>query len=177
MTLPLPLSPAPAGTLVSGSPEAHHPRVAAVPSSDVQQRAGVSAGRGETLRLTIPGPPVGKGRPRMTRRGHAFTPEKTRSGEDIVKRLARGAGFQPLAGRLAVRVHFYCDTVRGDVDNFVKLVTDALNGIAYEDDSQIDVITARREFDWERPRTELEIESISADVPKKPRKKSARGGR
>lgn len=32
--------------------------------------------------LTIPGPPHGKGRPRVTRRGHVFTPKKTREWQD-----------------------------------------------------------------------------------------------
>ena len=31
----------------------------------------------EILRFTVPGKPVGKARPRFTRRGFAYTPEKT----------------------------------------------------------------------------------------------------
>ena len=35
--------------------------------------------------LTIPGEPVGKGRPRFTKNGHSFTPEKTVNYENLVK--------------------------------------------------------------------------------------------
>jgi len=35
---------------------------------------------------------------------------------------------------------------RPDLDNIVKLVTDALNGVAYKDDSQITSIGARKVF-------------------------------
>ena len=37
------------------------------------------------MRFTIPGPPVGKGRPRMTKAGHTYTPEKTATYENLVK--------------------------------------------------------------------------------------------
>lgn len=35
--------------------------------------------------LTVFGQPVGKGRPRFTRLGHAYTPEKTKEYENLVR--------------------------------------------------------------------------------------------
>lgn len=35
--------------------------------------------------ISIPGAPKGKGRPRFTRKGHAYTPESTKDYEDLVK--------------------------------------------------------------------------------------------
>lgn len=120
-------------------------------------------------RLTIPGPPVGKGRPRHTASGHSFTPAKTRAAEERIRGLALAAGIRPMTGRLSLAVYFYCDTIRGDVDNMAKLASDALNGIAYNDDGCIDVIHAVRSFDWYNPRTEVTIKVLSVDPPKRPR--------
>lgn len=45
--------------------------------------------------VNIPGPPVPKGRPRFTRGGFAYTPDKTRKYEKLVASLAKTA----MAGR------------------------------------------------------------------------------
>ena len=34
--------------------------------------------------------------------------------------------------------------LRGDVDNYIKSVSDALNGVAYEDDRQIHKLSGRK---------------------------------
>jgi len=44
----------------------------------------------------------------------------------------------------------------GDLDNFIKCATDALNGVAYEDDSQIVELIGRKYYS-EEPRTEIII--------------------
>lgn len=44
-----------------------------------------------------------------------------------------------------------------DVDNFNKLVLDAMTGIVYEDDSQIVELTIRKGYDKENPRIEVDI--------------------
>lgn len=47
----------------------------------------------------------------------------------------------------------------GDLDNLVKLVKDALNGIAYDDDSQIVKVAAAKRWaaDGEQPHTAIQI--------------------
>ena len=47
-------------------------------------------------------------------------------------------------------------TVKPDVDNYVKAILDALNGVAFKDDSQIVVLYARKIYS-DNPRTEIEI--------------------
>jgi Holliday junction resolvase RusA-like endonuclease len=48
---------------------------------------------------------------------------------------------KPLEGEIAVSITLYFGTKRrADLDNFNKLSLDALTGIAYADDSQIDTI-------------------------------------
>ena len=44
-----------------------------------------------------------------------------------------------------------------DVDNFNKLVLDALSGIVYSDDVQVEELTIIKKFDLKNPRVEVEI--------------------
>lgn len=105
----------------------------------------------------IPGVPVAKGRPRMTKRGHAYTPQKTRDYEAWVRlcwlRTGQPMSLQPLQ----IRLEFYLPipksfskkqreaalagvllpTKKPDIDNLAKAVLDGLNGLAYQDDQQI----------------------------------------
>ena len=106
----------------------------------------------------IPGVPVGKGRPRFTKSGHAFTPEKTRAYEQLVrscyKKECKGV---KLSGAISVMIAAYFPPLKSDskrtwdqkesgkvlpvkkpdCDNIAKAVLDALNGLAYDDDAQI----------------------------------------
>lgn len=47
-------------------------------------------------------------------------------------------------------------TSKPDVDNLIKFVTDALNGIYWKDDSQVTQVTAAK-FYSDKPRTEITI--------------------
>jgi len=108
-------------------------------------------------RLVIPGPPVPKARAR-TVRGHSYTPARTAAAEKAIKALALAAGWTPLDGPVAVTLHFYVpDRRRRDIDNLTKLVLDALNGIAWHDDSQIRCLVARRSHTPDSPRTDVDV--------------------
>lgn len=88
--------------------------------------------------LVVPGKPVPCGRPRVSSGGHAYMPEATRKYERRVRRMASGVFGAPLQGKVRVRVLFVLpDRIRRDVDNLLKSVMDGLNGIAFEDDSQV----------------------------------------
>lgn len=101
--------------------------------------------------------PVPKGRPRFTRTGHAYTPKKTSHYEEQIRAiydLHRGPCFD---GPISVKLIFnmpipksftkkvkrqieegdFQHTKKPDIDNLAKAVLDALNGIAFNDDSQI----------------------------------------
>lgn len=63
----------------------------------------------------------------------------------------------PLQGPLAVTVDLYWpDRRKHDVDN-IKVLLDALSGIAWEDDGQIVDLRTRKHVDKERPRVEIEV--------------------
>lgn len=112
-----------------------------------------------TIRFVVEGEPRGKGRARITRHG-AYTPETTVMYENLIKieyqRQCQGKRFgdnQALAmevvavyaipasasktKRAAMLRGELRPTKKPDWDNIGKIVSDALNQIAYRDDSQI----------------------------------------
>lgn len=115
------------------------------------------------IRLTLDGDPIPKGRPRHGK-GHSFTPKRTRDAEQSIRDRVNLLDVKPYDGPVSVSLVFYCETRRRtDLDNLVKLVTDALNGIAYTDDHLIHRITASlyRRAIGETPRTEVRIEALA----------------
>lgn len=149
---------------------------------------------GASLSITIPGPPVPKGRPRVALRGGramAYTPGKTRRYEDLIRLEAGRAmeGRAMLAGPLSVEVRAFLaipkslnkakrqaalegalrPVTRPDCDNYAKTI-DALNGIAWQDDSQVVTLLVTKHYS-EHPRLEfaasemaVESEATSADL-------------
>jgi Holliday junction resolvase RusA-like endonuclease len=66
-----------------------------------------------------------------------------------------------LKGNLEVIIRLYFGTKRKcDWDNFHKLSCDALTGIVWEDDSQIQRATVEKYYDKKSPRIEIEIYDI-----------------
>lgn len=127
------------------------------------------------VKFFIPGLPVAKQRPKFAVRGgfaRAYTPAKTRDYENLVKSIAQKSILRPLEGPLCVDLVFYMPipkstpkgkclentphTKRPDADNLGKLVLDALNGVAWLDDSQVFEIHIKKLYS-ENPRTEVKI--------------------
>lgn len=119
------------------------------------------------VRFIIPGRISGKGRARATQIGgfvRLYTPSKTRAEEAMIATLGKAAvqraGGKKLEGALALDIVIVQQPpeswskkkrqqanwiVSGfDLDNAIKEISDALNGIAYEDDRQISKISAER---------------------------------
>lgn len=69
---------------------------------------------------------------------------------------------KPLEGDIGVAIEVFRPQKRGDLDNYFKGLFDALNGIGWNDDSQIKRITAERFEDKSNPRVEIEIQSLSS---------------
>ncbi len=102
---------------------------------------------------------------RATCRGRFPTTYMTREGKAIKEAYQWEAKSQwkgkPLTGSVKLSLTFFFKTKRcRDLDNQNKLVLDALSGIAYEDDSQIDVLCLFREYDASNPRIEVSIQEL-----------------
>lgn len=76
--------------------------------------------------------------------------------------LAKAAGLECLGGDVAVTIRVYRPRKSGDLDNRIKAVLDALQGVAYDNDGQIARLFAERHDDKHDPRVEVEIEEICA---------------
>lgn len=122
-----------------------------------------------SLSFTIPGNPVAKARPRVVRHGGrvmTYTPAQTRIYEDAVRVYARLAwrGKPPLRDT-AICMSILCTLEippswskkekaaaaygkphlgKPDWDNLGKIVSDALNGIIYADDSAVYEVTVTK---------------------------------
>jgi Holliday junction resolvase RusA-like endonuclease len=99
--------------------------------------------------FTVHGEPIPKSRPRAKAGQRPFTPQRVVVGEKNVRGAFEVAypdwEVIPRDVRLRVDVTFYRSTRHGvDTDNLLKLVTDALNRVAFADDEQISNIHAYR---------------------------------
>lgn len=64
----------------------------------------------------------------------------------------------PLATTLAVNILLYFgDRRRRDIDAYLKVLLDAMTGIVYEDDSQVEELHVFKMVDLENPRTEITV--------------------
>lgn len=115
-----------------------------------------------SVHFCVPGPPVGKARPRVNRNGHAYTPQKTKEYETLVRQSYESqigpikfVGKKPLEVLIeaefpipksaskkknAEMVETY-HTHKPDADNLAKSILDGLVGVAIEDDSCVSVLT------------------------------------
>ena len=115
---------------------------------------------------------VGKGRPRFsTRSGYprAYTPQKTVDYENLVRvaylERYKTMLFEKGALQMVIDAYFRVPaslsqakqqrwvllespTKKPDADNILKSIADALNGIAYKDDSQITEVLVRKHWSF-----------------------------
>lgn len=135
--------------------------------------------------FTVPGEPVAKGRPRLGKYGSTYTPAKTVEYENLVKLAYMGNPL--IQGYIMADIDLYFQipksvskvkrgkmeraeirpTKRPDCDNCIKAILDALNGIAYHDDSQVVEVRCRKLYS-EQPRAVVMLKSIGGDSDGEP---------
>lgn len=121
------------------------------------------------IRFVVQGEPVGKGRPKFVRAtGRTYTPEKTVVYENLVQLQyelqSNGVRFGTLPVGITIKACFappksaskkmrelmlenkIRPCKKPDADNIAKAVCDALNGIAYDDDSQIVELNVEKKY-------------------------------
>ena len=94
------------------------------------------------MRLTSPLPPSAN--TRYVNGSHIALSEAHRALRELCAFVCLAAGVRPTPVAVAVRIDFYRKRRLGDIDNRAKTILDGLNGIAYEDDKQVDWLLMRR---------------------------------
>lgn len=138
------------------------------------------------MKFVIEGRPQGKARARTfwnSRMGkmQSITPEQTKSYEDLIRWSYKAAGGTYLGkGQFTVAIRAIYEVpasypkkkreaalrgeirpcVKPDVDNITKVILDALNGVAYLDDSGVIAVTVEKEYGV-AARVEVEIEALT----------------
>ena len=122
-------------------------------------------------RIVIPGNPIPQPRHRISG-NRRYIPKKhlIHAYKQFIQLQAKKSIKEPMGSPIILNVTFYirqpktCNrtypTVRPDLDNYMKGVMDALNGILYYDDSQIIRIIATKQYSNE-PRTVINIHEIT----------------
>ena len=130
----------------------------------------------DVIEFTILGKPMGKQRARSTSFGKMYTPAPTVQYENLIKmtygELKRDM-IQEGSIHLSIEVLMPIPTswskkkqdnsigrmctTKPDVDNIAKIVMDALNGIAWRDDSQVTVLLVTKRYS-EQPKLKVRIE-------------------
>lgn len=122
-----------------------------------------------------------KERPRFTRSGVIFTPQRTLDYEQRVKasymsEYPFGMAFPECPVEMVINIYVQvpasyskkkqdelifneCPTRRPDIDNQLKAIADALNGVAYTDDKQVVSVKVRKWWSKEA-RAEIIIRKI-----------------
>lgn len=113
-------------------------------------------------RFFVAGRPQGKARPRFAR-GRAYTPKST---VEYEKRIAESYNGDKMDGAICIFISAVFDIPKStskkerqriideyeypmkkpDADNIAKVVLDALNGIAYEDDKQVVYLSVEKRY-------------------------------
>jgi Holliday junction resolvase RusA-like endonuclease len=119
-------------------------------------------------KTTIMVAPFGKGRPRFSKGGFAYTPAKTVAKEAELRHWLVHDDAPKFEGPLKVCIHCYFKRpksapkkrvypcVKPDIDNLAKTVLDAGNKILFDDDVQVVHCTVSKQY-GEPERIELTV--------------------
>ncbi len=136
------------------------------------------------IEFIVYGDPCAKGRPRFQRVGnyvHTYTDEKTTNYENLVKLSFINSGCEKYVGEIPLKaeIDFYMSIPKSiskkkyekmlsneirplkkiDLDNGIKIILDALNKVAFDDDKQVIEVIARK-FYSDTPRVEVKIQEV-----------------
>ena len=119
--------------------------------------------------------PIPKSRPRFTSSGQVYTASRTRNYEQCLKTAMKEQMLlQPFEKAVSLDLTFVFTPIKdkrkqklipnGDIDNLVKSVQDAANGILYIDDKQVNHLTAHKMY-GDESKIVIKIWETIDDVP------------
>lgn len=116
------------------------------------------SGEGGQVTFTVPFPPSANRYWRHSRNG-VYVSEEATSYRAHAATAALVAGVRPAKGDVVLSLEFYRPRKAGDLSNRIKVLEDALNGIAYYDDAQVVELHAWRRDDSADPRVVVTLEA------------------
>ena len=112
--------------------------------------------------LVLPYPPSANRYWRSDRGGRPHLSDEARAFRGAVQMRLLTQRMPLLEGEVAVTIAVYRPAKRGDLDNTIKVLLDALKGFAYLDDSQVTLLSAERFDDKANPRAEVVVTAREA---------------
>lgn len=138
------------------------------------------------MELVIYGEPIPQGRPRFTKTGHTYDPQRSRNYKQLVRfwvtqYLKKIPGWKPFENALCVDLTFYMGIPsswskqkrvgasvgqirpiarNGDIDNLCKGVLDSCNGLLWVDDCIITDLSARKRYTGDLARVVIKITEV-----------------
>lgn len=117
------------------------------------------------VKFTVPGKTISKANSYRIAKKRMY---KTQACKDWENRITFEAGAAMLeinmeATDKQVEVEamvYFPDNRRRDIDNVLKGLLDGMNGVVYEDDSQVQRIIISKQVDRQSPRVEVQVRSL-----------------
>jgi crossover junction endodeoxyribonuclease RusA len=129
-----------------------------------------------TFAITVFGSPQPKQRARKGKGNRHYTPAETvryeRSVRSIAQLVIAPSWRKDGIYSLHVEAHF-ADRRARDIDNVIKAVSDALNGVAFDDDSQVTEVSGRKHLGSTEPRTVITVTWLGEREVKRRKVRSA----
>lgn len=132
----------------------------------------------QQLTFAVKGPPKPKARPRHTKSGITYTPKATRDYEKVVRtaamaalskwRLENGGEKWLTDGPFSLSVFFFFGLNKdgrkpkrpADLDNCLKSISDGIQKLLMDDDSQVDELYGSRDYDSRSPRVVVTVRRL-----------------
>jgi Holliday junction resolvase RusA-like endonuclease len=109
--------------------------------------------------FSVPGPQVATNAAYRAGRGRYWMTDDGVEFKERIRFFARQAmrGRIPYTGEVSVVLDLHYKTRRNDIDGPIKLILDALQGIAYPNDRQVSALTVYKRHDPTHPRTMIQV--------------------
>ena len=135
------------------------------------------------MEFIVKGDPVGKQRPRFNGKTRTtYTPRKTKHYETLIRKAYEDTGGSIQDGYISLSLDVYfaipksytkgkrlaCQhninrpAKKPDIDNTLKVVLDALNGVAYEDDKQVVEVICRKWYSQSTGFLKISVREVKA---------------
>lgn len=115
------------------------------------------------IKLIIPGNPLSVNHLYGQHGKRRFLYKEGKIYKELVAKEAKKLSYEPAPKEAIIYMdirYFFPDKRRRDVTNYDKSPIDAMTGIVYQDDCQIQRVTLEKYIDKANPRTEIDITII-----------------